>query len=102
MWCFVLFDLPVKTKAQRKAATLFRKFLLQDGYVMIQYSVYARPCNSNDSVEKHLERLKYSLPANGQVRSMVVTDAQYARMTLHIGKKSIREQKSVPLQLTLF
>ena len=40
----VLFDLPVMTKKERKAATDFRKFLLDQGFEMAQYSVYMRFC----------------------------------------------------------
>lgn len=36
MRLLVLFDLPVVTKAERRAYTLFRRFLLNDGYDMIQ------------------------------------------------------------------
>ena len=42
----VTFDLPVGTKAQRKRATAFREFLLDDGFHMVQWSVYARACVS--------------------------------------------------------
>ena len=44
MWLFCLFDLPTNTKAQRKRASDFRKFLLEDGFDMMQYSVYKRHC----------------------------------------------------------
>ena len=39
MWLYVMFDLPVETKAQRKAAAGFRKDLLKDGFSMHQFSV---------------------------------------------------------------
>ena len=45
MRILVMFDLPVKTKAERRSATQFRNFLVGDGYHMVQYSVYARVCN---------------------------------------------------------
>src|SRR5438067_997488 len=45
-WLVVAFDLPVGTKQQRKQATGFRDFLIEDGYQMIQFSVYARACVS--------------------------------------------------------
>jgi len=50
MWIIVFFDLPVKKPAQRRAATQFRKFLLKDGYIMLQYSVYARVCKGQDGM----------------------------------------------------
>ena len=45
----VLFDLPTNTKGERRAATQFRKFLLDDGFNMLQYSVYTRLCPNRDS-----------------------------------------------------
>ena len=44
MWMMVLFDLPVLTKRERKDASDFRKFLLDQGFEMCQLSVYMRFC----------------------------------------------------------
>ena len=49
MWLYVMFDLPVETKAQRREATRFRKDLLKDGFTMHQFSVYIRHCASNEA-----------------------------------------------------
>ena len=38
-----MFDLPVLTDDEQKMASHFRKDLLDSGYLMIQFSVYARP-----------------------------------------------------------
>ncbi len=46
MWVVVMFDLPVDTKKARREYTRFRKKLLRDGFMMLQYSVYARHCAS--------------------------------------------------------
>ena len=64
-WLVVAFDLPVGTKPQRKAATGFRDFLLDDGFEMMQFSVYIRPCVSFARQETHLDRIKRSMPAVG-------------------------------------
>ncbi|MEM7071759.1 MAG: CRISPR-associated endonuclease Cas2, partial [Pseudomonadota bacterium] len=80
MWIFVFFDLPVKEKKERRAATQFRNFLLKDGYMMIQWSVYARVCNGQVRVEKHTKRLQHHLPARGNIRLLQITDKQYSRM----------------------
>ena len=53
MRLLVFFDLPVVTKAERRAYTIFRRFLVNDGYDMIQFSVYGRILNGNDALEKH-------------------------------------------------
>jgi CRISPR-associated endonuclease Cas2 len=56
MWLFVFFDLPVGTKAERRAATRFRNFLKDDGFLMLQWSVYARVCRGDEAVAKHDNR----------------------------------------------
>lgn len=78
-WLMVTFDLPVGTKSQRKAAHDFREWLKDDGYQMIQWSVYARACVTFARQETHLERLKKHLPAEGSVRAIFITRAQWAR-----------------------
>lgn len=85
VWLMVFFDLPVKTKPQRRRATRFRQFLKKDGYVMLQLSVYARVCRGQDAVEKHVRRVRASLPKEGSVRTLQVTDRQYGRMELMLG-----------------
>ena len=92
MWLFVLFDLPVKTKPQRRVATKFRKFLIDDGYIMLQYSVYARVCRGQEAVNKHVGRLLKKLPGEGSVRSLQVTDMQYARMKTLVGTRPAEEE----------
>ncbi len=92
LWLMVFFDLPVKTKQQRRVATKFRKFLLDDGYIMLQYSVYARICRGQDAVDKHAGRLLNSLPREGSVRSLQVTDMQYARMKTLVGTRVTEEE----------
>lgn len=85
MRMIVFFDLPVQTKTERRYATTFRNFLLKDGYHMLQFSVYARVCNGNDAVKKHESRLKASLPPNGSIRLLVVTEKQYQSIQILLG-----------------
>lgn len=74
MRILVFFDLPVKTSGERKKATAFRNFLLKDGFMMMQFSVYTRVCNGYDAVEKHKRRLYENVPDNGSVRVLVITE----------------------------
>lgn len=85
MWLFVFFDLPVGTKDQRRRASRFRHYLKDDGYLMLQFSVYARICRGQDAVEKHIKRVRQNLPKEGSVRALQVTDKQYGRMELLLG-----------------
>ena len=101
MWMMVLFDLPVKTKREKKAYTHFRKWLLEDGYDMMQYSVYTRVCPSQENLEVHLRRLERKLPEYGQVRVIAFTDKQYGRMKVFQAGK-LRDTETAPGQFLLF
>ena len=92
MWLMVFFDLPVTTRSKRKAATDFRQFLLRDGYIMVQLSVYARLCQGQGGVDKHVNRLVTNLPPEGSIRALQVTDRQYARMKLLLGTQKAEEK----------
>ncbi len=102
MRILVFFDLPVKTAAERRAAARFRKFLLNDGYHMLQYSVYARVCNGMDAVEKHRTRVRCSLPDNGAVRMLTITEKQYESIEILLGCLTQADDPFEAEQLTFF
>jgi len=101
MWILVMFDLPVVTKPQRKTATKFRKDLMGDGFNMIQYSVYSRPCPTDENAEVHAKRVKRILPPDGQVRILKFTDKQYAKMEC-FQSKILRAVEVQPSQFEMF
>ena len=82
MWVLVFFDLPTDTKKERKAATKFRKQLLEDGFTMFQFSIYLRHCPSAENADVHIRRVKGTLPEYGKVGIMRITDKQFADMLL--------------------
>lgn len=98
----VLFDLPTNTKAERRAATQFRKFLLDDGFDMLQYSVYSRLCPNRDGAEKHMLRVKRNAPDSGSVRVLYLTEHQFATMHVLVGEKTVQEEKLPTSQLAFF
>ena len=102
MRLLVLFDLPVGTRAERRAYTQFRRFLLNDGYDMIQFSVYGRIVNGNDAEQKHLKRLVDNLPPEGSVRCLSVTEKQFASMKLLVGLPLFQEKAVKANQMLLF
>ncbi|MCD8285365.1 MAG: CRISPR-associated endonuclease Cas2 [Prevotellaceae bacterium] len=101
MWLFVFFDLPVLTKKERKAAADFRKVLLKDGFVMMQFSVYVRHCASHESMQVHKRRVKSAMPTKGKVSILAVTDKQYGDIETIFGKAAKKEIKA-PVQLEFF
>ncbi len=101
MWVLVFFDLPTETKKDRKTASDFRKKLINDGFTMFQFSIYLRHCPSAENAEVHIKRVKNSLPENGYVGILCITDKQFGNMDIFYGKKE--EEKQVGWQqLELF
>lgn len=90
-----MFDLPVITEKERKIATKFRKYLLDDGFIMMQYSVYSRICKNSDDLNKHINRLRINIPKNGNVRLLQITEKQYNNIIMFSGTKSIEEDISI-------
>ena len=86
MWVIAFFDVPVDTKAARKAYRLFHDALIDDGFDMLQYSVYGRPCPSSENADVHHQRIKCALPPDGEVRIITITDKQFERMRIFWGK----------------
>lgn len=102
-WLVVTFDLPVMSKKQRKAATGFRNFLLDDGYQMIQFSVYARSCVTFARQETHLDRVKKNLPPEGSVRAIFVTRSQWEKSYVIQGSPATEsEAEDMPEQIQLW
>jgi CRISPR-associated protein Cas2 len=101
MWTLVMYDLPTETKKQRKLAARFRKDLQQDGFQMFQFSMYIRHSSSSENAAVHLNRVKRSLPPEGKVGILQITDKQFGQMEIFYGKKE-QAMPNVPQQLELF
>jgi len=98
VWIIVLFDLPTDTKAARRQYTQFRKALLGDSFTMMQYSVYMRHCASDENAAVHVKRVKSTLPPDGEVRIVKITDQQFGKIEVYYGKKR-QPTESPPLQM---
>ena len=101
MWVLVFFDLPTETLRDRKAATKFRKQIMQDGFTMFQFSIYIRHCASCENAEVLVKRVKSYLPEYGKVVILTITDKQFGAIQLYHGKK-VQETPLPGLQLELF
>lgn len=102
MRIIVFFDLPTNTKKERKEAGKFRKFLLDDGYDMLQFSVYVRICKGTDAIDTHKRRILQKLPTRGNVRFLPITNGTYERMENILGDLTQNEFRKGNKQLLLF
>ena len=101
MWVIVLFDLPTDTKTARKQYVRFRKHLMNDGFSMMQYSVYVRHCASDENAAVHVKRVKSVLPPDGEVRIVKITDKQFGKIQVFYGKRR-KPTEPAPKQLEFF
>ncbi len=101
MWILVMFDLPTDTKLQRKAASGFRNFLLDEGFERSQFSVYARFVNGKEAFATRVNRIARQLPSAGDVQILNFTDRQY-RDIVHFSDQGRRKTRENPQQLVMF
>ena len=100
MWICVFFDLPVVEKKERKDAAKFRNLLLDNGFDMVQYSIYTRLFSGKDACKKYYRLIQNNLPKEGKVDILTVTDAQYANIISFNGRT--KQEKKSQEQLLLF
>lgn len=77
-----MFDLPVETGEEQRAYRQFRKNIMKEGFIMMQYSVYVRTCPSKEFAERIEKRIKRIVPAKGNVRLISITEKQYQDMQI--------------------
>lgn len=88
-----MFDLPVELSEERKAYREFRKKLIKEGFVMIQYSVYVRICPSREYGIRLENRIRKFTPPQGNVRIITITEKQYNDMKIIVGTKRLNEER---------
>lgn len=81
-----MFDLPTETAQERKEYRQFRKKLINEGFVMVQFSVYVRVCVTRQTAKFLEKRVENFLPHGGLVQSLMVTEKQYNDMCFLVGK----------------
>lgn len=92
MRLMVFFDLPVLTAKQRKDYRLFRKYLIKEGYLMLQESVYAKLVTNDANAGAAIMRLRKHRPPDGLVQVLKVTERQYETMVFITGNREAYDE----------
>lgn len=101
MWVIVMFDLPMRSKDEKRRYGQFRKMLLAEGFAKLQFSVYARYCSGAEIAQRHQKNIKKELPPEGQVRVLTFTDVQFGKMEIFEGRFQ-QPTENAPQQYLLF
>lgn len=88
MRVIVFFDLPVITAEQRRVYTRFRKFLIKNGFMMMQESVYCKLALNPTVAESIRDNVKKNKPEAGIVQMMTITEKQFENIEFVTGKYS--------------
>lgn len=87
MRMLVMFDMPTETADERKAYRAFRKFLINEGFIMHQYSVYSKILLNGTASKAMIARLQQNNPKKGLITILNVTEKQFSRMLYLNGEK---------------
>lgn len=92
MRIIIFYDLPTTTKKSMSENNKFRTFLLKQGFIMIQESIYLRHCLNHDSVNKQILIINKNLPSMGDIRVLKITEKQYEDILVLRGSKTLKEE----------
>lgn len=88
MRTIVFFDLPNIYSKDKRNYLLFRKYLLSEGFIMMQESVYSKIVLNQQQSKFLLERLKRNAPKKGIIQVFTITEKQYSQIEYIIGEHS--------------
>lgn len=54
---------------------------------MMQYSIYIKSVANKDAADFSVLQIKQFLPQDGHVRSLIITEKQYEKMQILLGKE---------------
>ena len=88
MRMILMFDMPTDTTDERKAYRKFRKFLISEGFIMHQYSIYSKLLLNNSANKAMIDRLQENNPKKGSITLLTVTEKQFSRMIYLNGERT--------------
>lgn len=86
MRVLVLFDLPMNTSAQVREYNQFRKYLIRNGFMMMQKSVYCKLALNLTAVNAIVENLRRNHPDEGFVQVLSLTEKQFSKIEFIVGE----------------
>ncbi|MGN1371745.1 MAG: CRISPR-associated endonuclease Cas2 [Candidatus Coprovivens sp.] len=88
MRTIVFFDLPNIYAKDKRNYLKFRKYLINEGFIMMQESVYSKIVLNSQQSEFLVDRLKKNAPKKGLIQVLTITEKQYAQIEYIIGQSN--------------
>lgn len=90
MRTIVFFDLPNIYIKDKRNYLKFRKYLLNEGFIMMQESVYSKLVMNSQQSNLLLDRLRKNAPKKGVIQVLTITEKQYSQIEYIIGESSTK------------
>lgn len=87
MRILLFFDLPTTSSRYRKEANKFRNFLIKNGFMMLQESVYVKLALNQVVANTMIYNLEKNKPNEGIIQILVITEKQYSNMYMMVGER---------------
>lgn len=86
MRTMVFFDLPNVYAKDKRNYLQFRKYLLSEGFIMMQESVYSKIVLNSQQSSLLMERLRKKSPKKGLIQVLTITERQYSQIEYITGE----------------
>lgn len=87
MRIIVMFDLPVVSISDRREYNKFRKYLIKNGFFMMQESVYCKLAQNSTAADLIIDNIRKNKPLSGLVQALKITEKQFSKIDYIVGKK---------------
>lgn len=77
MRVIVMFDIPVNTSEEKRDYRVFRKWLIKDGFIMMQYSIYSKLVLNESSAKLLRKRIEEQKTKKGLIQVLQLTENQF-------------------------
>lgn len=85
MRMIIFFDLPSVTPNDKREYLRFRKTLINEGFIMMQESVYTKIVLNNTSMNLVKKRIYKQKPKRGLVQLLAITERQFSSIEYVVG-----------------
>ena len=86
MRTIVFFDLPVLTAQDRREYSRFHRFLIKNGFLMMQESVYCKLLLNASSQKILMTNIRKNKPSKGIVQILTITENQFSKIEYLVGE----------------
>lgn len=88
MRLIVMFDLPTISVEDMRNYRIFRKFLIKNGFMMMQESIYSKIALNQSMANLIANKVRENKPPKGLVQMFIITEKQFSRMEILVGDVS--------------